>query len=365
MSGIRITNCHVHCFTRAHAPSLFPHPAALPFLWVPLLLWATAGLARAIGQHPAAGWLDRLYRFKTEASARDQGAVLDGLIPQYPDGTRFVVLPMELGPTAPGRIARPLRDQHDELARLCDDPRFSGRILPFATVFPDHPGAVAEVRRCIEDLGFRGLKIYPRLGFAPDHPALMAEVYPMLQEKGLPVMSHCSHGGVTGRGVPRVRADRYSSPLAMVPVLEAFPEMKVCLAHFGGEGAWRDYIEDGIDPRGGLTARQKNWQVTIRDMITGWEDPETGERQKAYGNLWTDISYTLFHFEDFVPFLRQFLQDARVAEKVLFGSDYYMTRQQALSERAVCFRLRTALGEDLFAQIAERNPAIWLGEREG
>jgi hypothetical protein len=48
--------------------------------------------------------------------------------------------------------------------------------------------------------------------------------------------------------------------------------------------------------------------------------------------------------------------------RVLFGSDYYMTRQETLSERAVCFRLRNALGEEVFRQISETNPAIWLGE---
>ena len=83
-----------------------------------------------------------------------------------------------------------------------------------------------------------------------------------------------------------------------------------------------------------------------------------------FPNLWTDISYTLFEFEQNIPFLRRFLQDPGLARRVLFGSDYYMTRQEVLSERAICFRLREALGDPLFRQIAEINPAIWLGERD-
>ena len=39
-----------------------------------------------------------------------------------------------------------------------------------------------------------------------------------------------------------------------------------------------------------------------------------------------------------------------------------MTRQEKLSEKAVCIRLRNALGEEVFRQIAEENPAKWLGE---
>ena len=84
--------------------------------------------------------------------------------------------------------------------------------------------------------------------------------------------------------------------------------------------------------------------------------------------LWTDISYTLFHFDDNLPFLKLFLEgDGAAAERlrsrVLFGSDFYMTRRERLSERAVCFRLRTALGEEMFQQMAETNPAVWLGEK--
>ena len=363
MSGLRITNCHVHTFTSRHVPSLFPHPLAIPFVRIPGLVRALAFLARAIGQHPWGDWLDRLYQMQIETNETRQAKILDRLIPQYPAATRFVVLPMALQSLAPGRIADPLPRQHDELAAIARDPAYAAHVIPFATIYPDAPGAADEVRRCIDELGFRGLKLYPRLGYPPDHPVLMEEVYPLMAERNLPVISHCSRGGVTGRQLTAAKAERWSSPQAFVPVLEAFPDLRVCLAHFGGEGDWRAYVEAGVNPRGGVQARQANWQVAIRDMITGWTDPETGETQKAYGNLWTDISYTLFHFEDFVPFLQVFLRNETLAGRVLFGSDYYMTRQEVLSERAVCFRLRVALGEEMFARIAQTNPEVWLGER--
>jgi predicted TIM-barrel fold metal-dependent hydrolase len=352
MSGIRITNCHIHTFTARHVPSLFPHPLALPFVRVPGLVRGLAFLARAIGQHPWGNALDRLYQLQVETRATRQAQVLDRVIPQYPESTRFVVLPMALDTVAAGRIAEPLKRQHDELSDLARDPENAGRVIPFATIRPDARGAAEEVRRCIEDLGFRGLKLYPRLGYPPDHPVLMNEVYPLLVEHNLPVMSHCSRGGVTGRQLTRAKAEEWSAPQAFLPVLEAFPTLRVCLAHFGGESDWRAYVEHGIDPRD-PAARPKNWQVAIRDMLTCGQ----------YPNLWTDISYTLFHFEDFVPFLQVFLQDEAVARRVLFGSDFYMTRQEELSERAVCFRLRVAMGEALFRQIAETNPEVWLGER--
>lgn len=352
MSEIRITNCHVHSFTRCHVPRHYPHWALWLFKHVPGLVRLLAFLTRLIGQEALADTLDRLFRFQQESDADRQEQILDRIAPQYPPRTRFVVLPMQMAGSGHGPVAVPLRTQHDELAGLARSPRWQGRVIPFATCDPRLPGAADEVRRCLDDLGFRGLKLYPRLGFDPDHPVLMNDIYPMLAARNLPVVSHCSRGGVTGKGIVRPVADGYSSPQAFLPVLRAFPGLRVNLAHFGGATDWKAYVQDGIPPDD-PAAEEANWQVAIRRMIQSDQFP----------NLWTDISYTLFHFDDFIPFLRLFLQDSRVARRVLFGSDFYMTRQEALSERAVCFRLRVALGEDLFRQIAEVNPGVWLGER--
>ena len=213
------------------------------------------------------------------------------------------------------------------------------------------------MERCL-DKGFRGLKIYPRLGFPPDHDVLMKQIYPMLVERNLPVMTHCSRGGVRGKLVSVHRANRYTAPDAYFNVMSEFPTLRICLAHFGGGEDWRRYVNDGVDPDD-PDARRQNWQVWIRDLIGSGD----------YPGLWTDISYTLFHFDDNIPFLKLFLAGdgpyvERLRRRVLFGSDFYMTRQEALSERAVCFRLRNELGEKPFRRMAETNPEVWLGESE-
>ena len=350
MSDIRITNCHIHTFTDRHIPRFYPHPVLWLFKRVPGLVRGLAFVMRVIGQAGLAETLDRLYRFQAEAGAGSQGAVLERVAAHYPARSRFVVLPMDMAGLGHGRVTAPLRDQHDELAALAASPRWSGRVIPFATCDPRNQGAAAEVRRAIETLGFRGLKLYPRFGFDPAHEVLMTEVYPMLEARGLPVISHCSRGGVREAGLSAAVADLYTDPQAFVPVLRRFPRLRVCLAHFGGYRDWQDYAQVAVDPaRDGAAA---NWQVAIRRMIGSGEFP----------NLWTDISYTLFRFDSFIPFLRLFLQDEVLSRRVLFGSDFYMTRQEALSEREVCFRLRVALGEPLFRRIAEENPGIWLGE---
>ena len=354
MAKLRITNCHTHTFTLAHVPKHYPSWWLGLFKRAPILVRFVAWLLRLVGQPGYAEKLDRLYQFQTEASRTSQAEIFANMRKQYPSGTRFVVLPMAMAQIGHGPVSQDIRRQHDGLNELANG-RFAGMVIPFATLHPDEPGGAAEFRRAIKTLKFKGLKLYPRLGYPPDHPVLMSEVYPLMQELDLPVMSHCSRGGISGKYVSRADADRFTDPAAFEPVMTEFKKLRVCLAHFGGAADWRAYVNDGIAPDD-PEERRKNWQIAIRDMITCGDWP----------GLWTDISYTLFHFDDNLPFLRLFLQgdDAKLlSSRVLFGSDYYMTRQERLSERAVCFRLRNALGEDLFWRISQTNPEIWLGER--
>ena len=354
MSDIRITNCHIHTFTAQHVPRNFPFSAVRVLRKDPELVLGLAKILRFVGQEHLSDQLIRLHQFLIQGSLPSQAKIFGDVVKQYPRDTRFVVLPMDMQKIDRGPVPVGLKEQHDELAQLSDAADPPGSVLPFATVDPRVPESVAECLRAINELGFKGLKIYPRLGFAPDHKDLMEKIYPRVVELGLPVMTHCSRGGVQGRWVDDYKGDGFTRPMAYLPVLRKFPQMRLCLAHFGGQDDWADYAA-ARDTRGG-----ENWMEQIRDMIGSGE----------YPNLWTDISYTMFHFEDFAPILRLLLRGTdissrRLRARVLFGSDFYMTRQEELSERAVCIRLRDTLGEALFRQIAENNPEVWLGERAG
>lgn len=348
MAEIEITNCHIHTFTMQHVQQDYPHRLVK---WSPGLVRFVARWLNRFGHEEKAAMLDRLAQFQAEASAGSQQDILDRVMRHYPEETRFVVLPMDLSQTGHGPVQRSITEQHNELAALASRAPYRNRVIPFVSVDPRAPGAADEVERRLANGLFRGLKLYPRLGYPPDHQVLMDRIYPLLVEHDLPVMTHCSRGGVIGRGLDVATADRWSAPQAWIPVWQRYPTLRVCLAHFGGQADWADYVQNGIDPND-AAAKARNWQVAIRDMI------ECGD----YPGLWTDISYTLFHFDEYIPFLKVFLETPAIAEKVLFGSDFYMTRQEKLSERAVCFRLRVALGEDVFRQIAETNPRRWLGE---
>lgn len=348
---IRITNCHIHTFTAKHTPLFFPAWYLIPFKLMPWLVEVIAKLAR--GWFPTqAEWLLKLIKFRRFSELSTQEKIFEAVRIQYPSDTRFVVLPMDMALMKHGPLAEDLDAQHRKLFELAAHQ--DGRIIPFCTVHPDREDAAQRIERYL-DQGAKGLKIYPRLGYAPDHPVLMQRIYPMIAERGFPVTSHCSRGGVSQRRLAQSLGDEYCAPQAMIPVLRAFPDLRICLAHFGGQDDWLDFIKGRIDPRS-KDVEQRNWMIAIRRMI------EQGE----YENLYTDISYTLFFFDELAPFLKVFLtgegsRKERLRSRVLFGSDHYMSRNTDYAEREVSMRLRLTLGEDLFRDIAETNPARWLG----
>jgi predicted TIM-barrel fold metal-dependent hydrolase len=346
-----MVNCHVHSFTTAHTPLYFPHPLVAVFRYAPFLIRFFRWLSSLSPYHNLTDKLKRIENFHRTGSRETQRDVFRELLHYYPRSTRFVVLPMDMELIGHGPVRAGITAQHDELAALARDADYGAQVIPFATVYPDRPGAMDELHRCVDDLGFRGVKLYTKLGYAPDHPLLMNEVYPFCIERNIPVMSHCSRGGVYHKGWSQDRQDRVTEPAAYVPVLQKYPDLRLCLAHFGGDEDWIATLRDGFDPDD-PEARNRNWVHVIGEML----------KSGTYPNLYTDISYTIFKFDDHIPLLRMYLKDPAMRDRVLFGSDFYMTRQESLSEKAVSIRLRDALGEADFHAIAHDNPRRWLGE---
>jgi predicted TIM-barrel fold metal-dependent hydrolase len=100
------------------------------------------------------------------------------------------------------------------------------RLIGFAGVSPLAYDAADELRRAVETLGLRGLKLHPPMQmFDPGDPRCFP-VYAMLQEYNLPILFH------TGSG-PTQLSDRYSNPHLVDEVAVHFPRLKIILAHAG------------------------------------------------------------------------------------------------------------------------------------
>lgn len=226
---------------------------------------------------------------------------------------------------------------------------------------------------------FIGLKLYPALGYFP-FDARLLELYKYAEENKLPVMTHCTRVGSQYIGkniealIPRnldlifptpvneVMAeskknceeriekyynkgwiknsklgdndwacDLFGHPENYVPLLELFPELKLCLAHMGGSNEMYSNTKD-------------KELIEIREIDAKlWFDRIT-ELMYNYPNVYTDISYTLSSFSE--PNEGDPTQEGEVltktkallnsldkngnslSKRLLFGTDFFMTEQE-------------------------------------
>jgi predicted TIM-barrel fold metal-dependent hydrolase len=357
-----LTNCHIHTFTVDHVPKRFAGIFGALLRIRPLRL-ALLALMRAIGRAPRSR-LARYAQILEVSHNRTQAQIFRIARGFYPQGTRFVVLPMDMEFMNAGRIEQSLAAQHDELRRLRDE--YPELVLPFVAVDPRRPRVVATTIALLEEQGFRGIKLYPPLGYHPNDPAL-ADLYRYAAEHQVPILTHCTRRGVHLRGRPPeglLRDPESGQPLAAVasdepiarladpdnylPILRRHPKLKLCLAHFGGDEEWRKYLHDPW--LAGAAGVDKSWLAKIADLI----------KSEAYENLYTDISYTVFADEEYVHLLKVLLSDERLRKRVLFGSDFYVVENAPLEERRLAVRIRSVLGEALFDTIARENPERFL-----
>lgn len=105
---------------------------------------------------------------------------------------------------------------------------YPGLVLGFCYVNPAFPEqAMAELRRCVEEGGMVGLKLWVAT-FATD-----PRVFPLVErciEYGLPVLQHAWHKA-TGN------LPHESTPLMVAELARRYPEADLIMAHIGGD--WR------------------------------------------------------------------------------------------------------------------------------
>lgn len=152
--------------------------------------------------------------------------------------------------------------------------QFPDRLYGFGTL---HQESSSEDIRQILDLGLHGVKLHPDIQrFELDDPRIFA-LCEELEANDLTLLIH------TGDD----RFD-FSNPNRLIPLLRAFPKLKVIGAHFGGHTMWQE------------AARQ----------LAG-----------NYENLWVDCSSSFFALNKDEA---RDLIHAYGADRVLFGTDYPM-----------------------------------------
>jgi len=184
--------------------------------WVLKMIWSFLGLLP--GKHTKEMAMRYVYigRF---AFYRKQGRVFGRLRNQYPEGTGFIILPMDMEYMGAGKLKKGYRyaDQMQELAEIKQKPEYRDIFYPFVFVDPrrmkderarffdyktDHGKVILKdcfIRDYIEEHRFSGFKIYPALGYYPFEEELLP-LWKYAADNGLPVLPHCIRGTIYYRG---------------------------------------------------------------------------------------------------------------------------------------------------------------------
>jgi hypothetical protein len=109
--------------------------------------------------------------------------------------------------------------------------RFPGRVLGYCYV---NPGcgreALDEIRRCVEDRGFMGIKLYN------EHRCTEPVVFPVVElaiELRVPILHHAGHAHYPLPSQPNISDGGHLAELG-----RRYPEARLICAHVGGGGDW-------------------------------------------------------------------------------------------------------------------------------
>jgi len=100
--------------------------------------------------------------------------------------------------------------------------KYPDRLIGFAMAAPWTREDYADIlRKEIEDYGFKGIKIHANAHcFKMNSVSTIAPIFNIAKEKNIPVIAYSGD-------------ELYATPLAFIPIAEAYPEVKIIMAHSG------------------------------------------------------------------------------------------------------------------------------------
>ncbi|MBU1051160.1 MAG: amidohydrolase family protein [Nanoarchaeota archaeon] len=202
-------------------------------------------------------------------------------------------------------------NQTDEVIdHIRDNPRFLGCSLIFSPNpnIPYSPNDdIAVMKRTIQNPNVLGLKFHPPLVDTPLNDPSVFPFYEVASETGLPLLVHCSASGT-----------KYNSAEMTEEVCSRFPELRLVLAHFGGNNL--EYMARAVD----ITEHFPNLHINttaIDPHRKKFRVDAQGDRQRV------EVKETREQVLDI-------FSDAfrRIPLKILFGSDLGFYKPEGIDE---------------------------------
>jgi len=356
-TGDLFIDIHTHVFTKDDVPNKYLG-IRLPFTG--RFLGKVGNILHNLNRKTDDDKMSRLAYFVKIINRRTSEDIYKLLEKYYESNSLFGVLMMDMREGIGGKLIRNLEAQMDVIKTLRN--AYPAKILPYMAIDPRRTNALELFNKAFsrhESYQFFGLKVYPSLGYLPSHPTLM-QIFEICQEKKIPVLSHCSGATVHSsdhwikniEGVKfkpdgseytkrvnkfflgkKAYASFFNTPRNWEPVLRKFPDLRLNLAHFGGDVEWESFLE----------GKSNTWVARIIDFLY------------RYPQVYTDFAYTLTDHR-FAFRLKQMMEDNHlIAERTLFGSDYYMLVREG-HYRNLLASFRSIMGDKLMTKLATENP---------
>jgi len=229
-----------------------------------------------------------------DLAAKDTSSFFE--LPRF-DKTRFIPI-----------IFEDFRDSNviDEIIR---NPRFLGCNLIF-NPNPDRRFGfytdINELKQATKHPYVVGLKAHPPISDIPINSAKFFPLYEHASETGLPLLVHCSASG-----------EKYSSAKMIEEVCSSFPDLKLILAHFGGNNSV--YMKRAVD----LTEKYQNLYLNttaIDPLRTRFRICDGVRKRIPPSETREDI------FKIFLNALQ------RTPSKILFGSDLGFYKPEGIDD---------------------------------
>jgi predicted TIM-barrel fold metal-dependent hydrolase len=282
--------------------------------------------------------LDRYLDFVRVGKLGSQKAIFENIMKEYPKGIEFNVLTMDMAFMGAGKVPRPYEAQLKELSELNKQ---YPQINNFVHIDVRRSNYLEIFNNCINVLCFKGVKLYPPLGVAP-FDYRFERIYTECEKNNIPIMAHCTDGNpvhfkgsrkelvqlLCKYGFPidthktnKELCSLFTHPKNYERLLQKYPKLNFCLAHFG---------------------RGHEWDYVILDMMD------------KYDNLFVDCSYAMANESYWYKFKLQLITNLKLRSNCLFGSDYYMNVIENTEQQWSC-KLRVFLGEEIWNDIANKN----------
>jgi predicted TIM-barrel fold metal-dependent hydrolase len=157
-------------------------------------------------------------------------------------------------------------------------------------------------------------------------------------------------------------------------IINGLENLKICIGHYGGNDEWKRYFEldrlsysnelaqnpfEGID----FLYKKNSNELSPGKPEQLWKYTDwysiICSMMLQHPNVYADISYILHNDAQILPLLKQTLQNHELRKKILYGTDFYVVRNQK-SDKNMLADMMGGLSVEDFDVIARENPKKFL-----